>query len=113
VSERKGTEPKEGGGGGGPPRRGEERNHLRAGLSHCCDWCHLPFLSPPILPSPTTAVRVAALLCYPCYFSTPPLSPPPHSMMSCCECFALDEIVYYTAVGYNGPNTSQQNEIRT
>lgn len=70
-------------------RRGGERereSHLRAGLSHCCDWCHLLLLclslsllssSPPIPPPPPPSL----LLC--CYYSLPPppLSTAPSSLV--------------------------------
>lgn len=50
-------------------RRGEREreSHLRAGLSHCCDWCHLLLLClslSPLLfsPNPSSSTIAAALL---------------------------------------------------
>lgn len=49
-------------------RRGGERereSHLRAGLSHCCDWCHLLLLClSPLLfsPNPSSSSTIAAAL---------------------------------------------------
>jgi hypothetical protein len=38
---------------------------------------------------------------------------PPYFMMCCCNVSPWMRLFYCTAVGYNGPNTSQLNEIRT
>jgi hypothetical protein len=49
--------------GGPTAKRG---NHLRAAISHCCDWCHLPlhpcFLSPPIHLCSASSLAAAFLL---------------------------------------------------
>jgi hypothetical protein len=51
--------------GGPTAKRG---NHLRAAISHCCDWCHLPlhpcFLSPPIHLCSASSLAAAAFLLF-------------------------------------------------